>query len=245
MSKIDFDSKQAAIKAISNEDVKLPNMPVGEAVQEAENLATWCASDKAAITKAGLDWALVDDLPIRAGACRYVQSLWKRDSKTSAEAEKEWKAKSPAAYDLRDVLLHDFTFAFRNDPGLITKVQVIREGSSQADMLQDLSDLSVLGKANPDPLNAIGFDVKKLAQAATISDDLAAVLALANGEDGNEDNAKELRDKTYTYMKMAMDQIRSAGLYVFWRDEDRRKGYVSAYFRKKNNQRRNDKPEEE
>ena len=53
------------IAAISDQDVKLPNMPVGEAVQEAENLHAWCKDDKTT-----LDWALVDDLPLRAGACR-------------------------------------------------------------------------------------------------------------------------------------------------------------------------------
>ena len=172
---------------------------------------------------------MVEDLPIRAGACRYAQSLWKRDSQTSEEAEKEWKTKSPAATDFRDVLLHEFTFAFRKHPELLAKVQLIREGSSRADMLQDHSDLNVLGKANADLLKAIGFDMKQLARAAEISDELSAVLAVANGEDGHDDNAKEMRDKAYTYMKQAVDEIRSTGQYKFWRDEDRRKGYVSAY----------------
>jgi hypothetical protein len=61
----------------------------------------------------------------------------------------------------------------------------------KADMLLDLSDLSVLGMASPDPLNAIGLDVKKLARAATMSDDLSAALALANGEEGNEDRSRQ------------------------------------------------------
>jgi hypothetical protein len=240
MSKENFDLKEKEIAAISDQHVKLPNMPVGEAVQEAENLFAWCQDDKAALTKAGLDWALVDDLPLRAGACRYAQSLWKRDSKTSEEAEKEWKSKSPAAYDFRDVLLHDFTFAMRADNELIAKVQAIREGSSRADMLQDLSDLDVLGRANPGLLKKVGFDMKKLAQAATMADDLSAVLALANGEDGNDDNAKEMRDKAYTYMKQAIDEIRTTGQYVFWRDDNRSKGYISTYQKRLNQRRKTD-----
>ena len=237
MSKENFELKKNEIAAISDEDVKLPNMPVGEAIQEAENLSEWCADDKAALTKAGLDWTLVDDLPIRAGACRYAESLWKRDSKTSAEAEKEWKLKSPEGFDLRDRLVHHLTFAFRKDPELQAKVQTIRQGSSRADMLQDLSDLPVLGKSQPKLLKKIGFDMKMLDQAAQMADDLSAILALVNGDDGVEDNAKEMRDKAYTYMKQAMDEIRETGQYVFWRDEDRKKGYVSAY-QKRLNQRR-------
>ena len=141
--------------------------------------------------------------------------------------------------------MHHCSFGFREKPDLVRKVQIIREGGSNADMLQDLSDLNVLGKANLDLLKAIGFDMKKLTQAAGMSDDLSAVLALANGEDGNDDDAKELRDKAYTYMKQAIDEIRTTGQYVFWRDEDRKKGYVSAYFRKKNQGKEPNKPSEE
>jgi len=245
MSKQDYDAKISGIKAIPKNDVKNPNMPVGEAIQEAEDLAAWSVSDKETLIKAGLDWVLAEDLPLRAGACRYAQSLWKRDAQSVDEAEKEWVSRSPEAYDLRDVLLHDFTFAFRQHPDLIAKVQTIREGSSRADMLQDLSDLSVLGKANPDLLQKIGFDMKKLNQAAVMSDDLAAVLALANGDDGNEDDAKEMRDRAYTYMKQAVDEIRNTGQYVFWRDEDRMKGYISAYQKRLNRRRKKDDSNDE
>ena len=68
MSKEIFDLKKKEIAAVSDDSVKLPNMPVFEAVQEAENLFAWCQDDKASLTKAGLDCQLVDDLPFRVGA---------------------------------------------------------------------------------------------------------------------------------------------------------------------------------
>ena len=103
MSKADFNAKLKEIKDILKKDVKKPNMPVSEAVQEAENVLPWCKDDKAKLTKAGLDWQLVDDLPLRAGACRYAQSIWAKESQSQEEAEKEWKEKSPAAFDLRNI----------------------------------------------------------------------------------------------------------------------------------------------
>jgi len=229
MSKANYDQKITEIQAIPDESVKQPNLPVSEAIQEAENLMAWCQQDKSALTKAGLDWAFVDDLPIRAGACRYAQSIWARESQSKEEAQKEWKSKSPQAFDLRDELLHHFSFAFRNDPDLMMKVQTIREGNSNADMLQDLSDLNVLGNQNTAILKGIGMDMTLLTTAATTSDELSAVLAKANGESSSDDGVKVIRDKAYTYMKIAMDDIRSAGQYVFWHDEDRKKGYVSVY----------------
>lgn len=232
MSKANFDEKLSEITAIPTEDVKQPNMPVGEAVQEAENLTAWAKEDKAALTKAGLDWALVEDLPLRAGACRYAQSIWARDSQSREEAQLEWKEKSPAAFALRDELLHHYTFGFRKQPDLITKVQAIREGGSNADMLQDLSDLNVLGQENKDLLKAIGLDLKLLNTAAETADELSALLAKANGEVSEDDNAKELRDRAFTYMKLAVDEIRTVGQYVFYKDDVRKRGYISQYLKR-------------
>ena len=122
MSQKDFNAKLKEITAIRDEDVKKPNMPVGEAVQEAENVVAWSKDDKAILTKVGLDWLLVEDLPIRAGACRYAQSIWARESQSREEAQKEWNAKSPDAFDLRDELVHHFLFAFRKEPDLPGRV---------------------------------------------------------------------------------------------------------------------------
>jgi hypothetical protein len=38
-------------------------------------------------------------------------------------------------------------------------VSAITDGSGHADMIQDLNDIAVLGRENPDPLTAIGFDL--------------------------------------------------------------------------------------
>ena len=233
MSKENYDALKEAIDALPQNEVKTPNMPVGEAVQEAENLYAWCQDDLQALTKAGLDKALVDDLPLRAGACRYAQSLWSREFQTQEEAQKEWSDRSDEAFDLRDELLHHFTFAFRNQPDLVNKVQTIREGGSNADMLQDLSDLHVLGLKHKEPLKAIGFDMSLLNTAAQTADELSVVLAKANGESGDDSEMKVQRDRAYTYMKKAMDEIRRTGQYVFWRNEDRVKGYVSQYHKRK------------
>jgi hypothetical protein len=70
MSKENYDALKEAIDALPQNEVKTPNMPVGEAVQEAENLYAWCQDDLQALTKAGLDKALVDDLPKKTSAKR-------------------------------------------------------------------------------------------------------------------------------------------------------------------------------
>ncbi|NIM11575.1 MAG: hypothetical protein GTO45_05730 [Candidatus Aminicenantes bacterium] len=233
-TKEDYDAKVAIITAIGDDQVKVPNnIPVDVYIQEAENLYHWCQEDQAELTAKGFDWLLADDLPVRSGALREAESLWNLERFTREEAARQWAEESPAAYELRNQLLHDFRFAFRNDTDLSGKVSDIAEGSSHADMLQDLNDLSVLGKENLDLLAAINFDVSLLDQAAQVADEKAVLLAVATGERIEYSEAKKIRDQAYTHLKEAVDEIYSYGQYVFWHDDDRLKGYRSNYLRRK------------
>jgi hypothetical protein len=123
-------------------------------------------------------------------------------------------------------------FAYRKQPDVKGRVQAIAEGSGDADMIQDLSDLAVHGKNNPGPLAEIKFDMKLLDEAASKSDELASLLATARGEKATDSEIKVARDQAYTYLKEAVDEVREFGQHVFWRDPTRLTGYASAYKRR-------------
>lgn len=188
---------------------------------------------------------MLGELPVRAGALREAQSLWFKDRYSPEEAEEEWKVRSPEAFEFRDELLHSFRFAFRKDEIISARVAAIAEGSSNADMIQDLNDLSVLGKANPEPLKAIGFKMALLDEAAVKADEMADLLASANGDRNEHSEAKTIRDKAYTYLKELVDEVRDAGKYLFWRTPERYKGYVSQYWKRRNSKGPESTPEEE
>lgn len=227
----DYQAKIAEIEAIPDDELKSPNMPVDVFLQEIENSSKWVQEDNDRLITAGLDWNLVEDLSMRAGALREAQSLWFRARFAREEAEKEWKTKAPEAYDLRDTLLHDFHFAFRNDPNLAKRVSAIAEGSGHADMIQDLNDLALLGKKHVEELTKIGFDMTLLDQAAVVSDEMASLLSSITTDRADRSVERIIRDKVFIYAKQAIDEIRACGQYVFWRDDERLKGYVSHYFR--------------
>jgi hypothetical protein len=231
MSQQNYQEKLAEIQAIDPKLAVTPNIPIAIALQEAENLYQWCQDDKAALTARGLDWHFVDDLPARTGACRYAQSIWIKEHKSQQEIEKQWKKEAPKAYELRNELLHHFFFAYRNMPDIKVKVAAIAEGSGHADMLQDLSDLSVLGKQYLQQLIKIGMDLSLLDQASQYSGTLGSLLAQVNGINESDSSTKVLRDKAFLLMKQAVDEIRQCGQYTFWRNPDRKKGYASLYFR--------------
>jgi len=228
----DFNAKKDVINAIADELVKSPNMPVDRYLQEAETLHKWCQADKEALTAKGLDWNLVTDLPVRAGALRESQSNWSVKRFVREGAEKQWNADSPGAYSLRDQLLRDFRYAFRKNTDLLTRVAEIADGNGHADMIQDLNDLAILGKQNAELLQKTNFDLALLDKAAAISKDMAGLLSQSMVDSADSSRELVMRDKAYTHLKEAVDEIRSCGQYVFWNNEERLKGYISAYHKK-------------
>ncbi len=216
-------------QAIPEEKIQTPDIPVDAAVQEAEDLYHWSLDDEAELTKVGLDWTLVTSLPERAGACRVAQSKWMKERHTPEEAEKLWKEQGPEAYKLRQELFDSFRFAFRNDDALLARVSQIAEGTGHDDMIQDLSDLAELGKANVDLLTSISFDATLLDTAETKSDELGSLRGEVNGALLSKNAEKIIRDQAFTYMKKAIKEIRACGVYAFRNNPDRQKGYYSRY----------------
>lgn len=228
----DFEEMKQDIEAVPDEEVKTPAMPMGIYLQEAEDLYAWSLMDQVLLVAAGLVWALVEGLPKLIGATRFAQSLWHALRFDKEEARAKYQRLSPAAYDLRDQVVHHMLFAFRGQEDKLTRIRAIAEGSGDSDMIQDLSDLAVFGRTNPGPLEAINFDMALLDRCATESDAMSSLLAVARGETAGAKEIKVHRDKAYTLLKQRVDEIREHGRYVFWRNEERLKGYASEYMRR-------------
>jgi hypothetical protein len=244
-NKEDYNAKLDAINAIPNDQIQVPAMPVDIFLQEAEDTYHWSITDAAQLATVGITQEMIDDIPVRAGALREAQSIWFKDRYSQEEAQQEWKIQSPEAFDLRDELLHIFYFAFRKDEVLLNRIRAIAEGDSNADMIQDLNDLAVLGKANIDAVKAVGAKPALLDQAATKADEMANLLAAANGDRAEQSETKTIRDKAYTHLKQLIDEVREAGRFLFWRNPDRYKGYTSKYRKKHRGTSEPEEPETE
>lgn len=227
-----YDALLAEAQALTKDKIKSPNMPVGIYAQESEDLYQWCKKDKEQLLAAGIPETHFEKVNVAAGALRYAQSVWAEDLKTRQEAEQRWADEAPDAFDLRDQMLHTFRYAYRHDEAIQPSIDAIAEGDSSADMIQDLSDLSVLGTKNPEQLQAINFDMTLLDRCATLSSEMADLRAMANGEKYGSNENLLIRNRMYTLLKSYVDDIRDCGKYLFWRNKDRLKGYSSAYGRK-------------
>ena len=233
-----INAKLDELNSLSDLEPDQPTIPVSIVLQEAEDLFEWCSMDKDDLLKVGLDWGLVDDLKIRAGALRDSQSKWSARYRSYQDCQKEWKVAAPEAFNLRDELLHNLYYALYDIPSEYSKVQRIAEGNSNADMLQDLNDLAELGTIHSEKLEAIGVNLELLTEAKTMSHELAGLLAKVNGSYSEVSPRREIRNKANAHLKEAVDKIRRAGQFVFWRDDERIKGYASKYTRRSNQTRK-------
>jgi len=221
------------IKAVLMEEIKQCDIPFGIYLHESENLHTRVSVDLPKLTAVGMDPILLTDLLAYTGATRTAQSNWEELNTVRDEAKKAWKAEWPAFIELREDLIENMDFAYRNDELLLKKLAVIKQGDSQADAVQDMANLSVLGKANLAPLEAIRFDVSLVDKAAEDADKMAGLLGAVNGHMYVNDETKVIRDQSFTLLKRVVDEIRKYGRFVFRKDEEHAKAYTSKYGRDK------------
>ena len=230
----DYNKKIEVIKTITDDQIKVPNsIPIGIYIQEAEYLYSWCQDDKEELTSKGLDWTVVEDLPIRCGALREAESNWHQAKFLRREAENIWVRELSKGYDLRNEIAHHFYYAFQDSPSLLIKVKKFLKGTTHAEMIQCLNNLSVLGCYNQELLSKIGFDFTLLDLAAQKSDELSTKKKAASWESKDYLEPKKIRHQAFTYLKEAVDLIYDYGRYVFRKDSARLKGYRSNHLRKK------------
>lgn len=97
-----YQAELPAIQAIPVASLKRPVMPVRQYVYEAECLYQWSQVDRPLLAKAGLDLALLDAIPQRAGALSEIESYWGVERFAHEDARRAWEEQSPAACELRD-----------------------------------------------------------------------------------------------------------------------------------------------
>jgi hypothetical protein len=229
----EYNTKLEVIKAITDDQIKPPNsIPVKDYIQEAEHLYTWCQEDMDALVAKGLDWTLVEDLPVRCGALRRAQSNWRDERFSREEAEKIWLQESSKGYDFKNEMVHHFYYAFRDSPVLMGRLNDIYEDRTHSGMIQGLNDLHVMGMSNQELLTNIGFDLTQLDLAMQKSDELADIYSEAFRDREDYSEVKRIRDQAFTHLKEVVDMIRQCGQYIFWRNPARVKGYRSNYLRR-------------
>ncbi|WP_321317688.1 hypothetical protein [Labilibaculum sp.] len=233
------------IKAVAREAVKHSNLPYEIFIHEAKKLCNVAEGDVAVLAPLGLTPEKIEECKVLTGALLTAQLNWENQNTVRKEAMAKWKADAPKMNELISDLYATMRFAYRNDARLQEILDAINEGDSNADAVMDLARLGSLGKENPAPLQAIGFDMEQCNIAIAESERLSTLLAEVNGNMYVDDEIKVIRDKAHTLVKALVDEIREYGKFAFRKDEDHARLYASKYQRDRKAEYRRTKIENE
>lgn len=240
MSTEELNNIMDKVLSLPAEAVKTPTYPIQIYIQEAENHYKASIKDKADLNSIGITDELIESILPLAGALQQAESNWLDERDNKEQSQIEWQDISKDAYEIRDIVLHKFFYAYRNTNNIIKKLRHIEKGRSHADMIQDLSDLATIGRNHQDELIQTNFDITLLDKAQEYSNDLGLILATVITEDKGHES-KDIRDRVYTLLKIVIDDIKAAGQSLFWRTPEKLKFYRSQYIHNKNSKAKNGK----
>ncbi len=205
------------------------NMPLEIGTAEGIQLAIVANEDREALIDAGIDPEHVDSLKDRAGAFAFAAANYQLIVDSDPKASKLWKEYSPAGHAVQSYLIKHYAFAFRKNEELTKSVNKIKEGRGDKDMLLDLLTLNILGKDNLDTLSQMKmFDKSKIDEAKDLHERLSDLYARFTIDPKKVSEAKVMLDRAYTYFKLAADEVKDHGTFVF-EGTDRHRSYVSDY----------------
>lgn len=243
MSTDKLNALMQEILALPANKVKEPEMPVDIYVQESDDLCAQSGKDADKLSLRKITKKKIASLKLFGAALTEAESQWFIERGKKEEAHQKWQSMSKPAHELKNCILHDFRFAYKNHDDIVAKLRKVGEGNSHSDMIQDLSKLIAVGKEYPEELVAMNFDINLLDGAQEFVDNLGMIYSESKAED-NSSEAKDLRDRAYTCLKIVVDEIRAAGQNLFWKNPDRLKHYRSEYRRHMNIKRNKNKEDD-
>jgi hypothetical protein len=240
----DYLALETEISNIPAESVCAPDIPVEVLAKEGEQVCDWVQLDKNAFDGVNFDWTVVTSLKQRIGAAIYAEATWSNKRLLQQDSLKTFNTMRLGAEKLRSDVLAALAFACFGMPDVEKTISDIRQGSSHADLILDLTRISVLCNQYARELQKINFDFKLLDEVTATAGEMGTLLGQADSGKLLECKERVMRDKAYTSLKNAIDKVRTCGKYVCRSNPERLKGYFSEFIRSKNRQRQNVKQSE-
>ena len=224
----DLERLLPVLNSYAPKQVRFPDMPMDQALKEAEIMLAAAIEDAGKFDSVGLDQSRLDDLSLAVGVARLTQAQLTAALGELKEAAAKWAEEEPLAYELRADLLATVTYGLRNIQDAIKAIKRIREGKGHADMIVDLKALAELCRKYQPHLEEIKFDIGLIDIADKKADELGNLYAKAFIEKSTA-GAKEIRDRAFTHMRKLMGDVLDAAEYVFRKDKERLDFYYSSY----------------
>ena len=224
-------SIETRVNSIPSNVAFKPNIAVGIFLQEAFNIFTYAQEDKEVLCSKGLDLRLLEELPKRIDFAREMEARWYTTRYSEVPSARELNRIYVIVDASRKGLLAGMEYAFFGD-NLARAVAYIKKGEGSDDYTQDLWDITQLAEEYVQELTDVGCDLKQIEILNEYKKEYAELVARCNVEEKEKSYVRLSRDKAYTFLVIALEEIRRAARHAFWNDKKRLRGYASEYFRK-------------
>lgn len=234
MSGTDLDKLMPALQALPDEDIDTPDLPMAVALQEAHDVYALIAKEpvRGTLLKVGVAPEAIDNLRKAVNATRIAQSQWVvvRDNRKD-EAQ---RAREQAGYKLRSLLVAACRWNLRSHRVAMATLQGILEGEGVDDLIQDLNDLAELVENHADAFSRDkSFEARaEIENARNLAAELEAGVS-AERLGSTREQAKQIRDRAYSYLDDQVTELREAGRYAYRDDAKMRTRFYSEYLRRR------------
>lgn len=221
--------EKARIANFPDADARKPNMPMRYFVQRAAVQVELALLNKAEL-EPKLDYTLVNQAPSLISALRHIMAAWTDVQFDTPETQKLWVIKQAEGEDARFELISGLEAGFPGDQDVENLLSNIREGGSNPDEIQDLSDLVYACEKRIDVLER-ETDITReyLKQVAELAAELGQIYAKAVVDRTKEPAVRLERDKAFTLVDNIMFEIERRADYRYRKNDRKRAQFKFEY----------------
>ncbi len=254
MVHIELDEIRPEIAVYKRDDIGYPLKPVKIAITEARMFADHVDDDSAKFARLKIDAAeLSGKIRKRATALESAQILWnKADSKTTVD-ERNWDDNQDEANEMHDGTLDimDFFFDITGNRDYLARVEKIREGRGNADMVLDMVEMKeIISEYGAKMTEKVGYTEDEQNEFIYMVDLISPAFTGAKADKQAVNTARELRDVVDFHLEDLIKKTRKA-VKIIWRgNREEQNKYRSQYKyneylrRKRKEMEKRDKPAE-
>lgn len=221
------------VQNMADEEAIKPNIPIGVFLQEAYSMFWFAQDDREKLFGAKLDPALYYELPRRIQHLRRCEAVWWKARYGLTPIEAEYRRVKELGLKTRTELLRHFSHLARHDMDFDKIVENIEQGEGDLEDMFDLRSLNKLCNQYKDKLLEIRVEPQLLEDVAFCTENIFNLYTQRELDDIYEQRKQLTRNKAYTYLLVAVEEVRRCAYHVFWYDKEHLRGYLSEYFRRK------------
>lgn len=211
-----------------------PNIPVGVFIQETYNIYTFARHDKKLLCAKGLNWTIVENIPDRITLLRDTEAEWWNVRYGTSPLQEEYNTWIQLAQKTKDELMEALKYAFRENKSQLTVLENIDkvQGDEDLDLTFDLQALARMADRYKNNLISVGTDQQLFKDLKACKEKIPDLVSRIGFEIVTNKMKLSERNRAYTFLLVALDEIRKCAHYALRHNRKRLKGYASEYFRK-------------